>query len=126
MDPASLLGMGLVLIGVFVGGLMDGVVPVTFFGTPASFLIVLVQRALGATFFSNTMADAKNLPKMFIKAIKGQKLQDTGELIDQIVSFAEQARLRVSWPSRSEPARSRTRSSDGASSSRSTAPIPTP
>ena len=49
MDPASLLGMGLVVIGVFVGGLIDGVSPVTFFGTPASFLIVLVS-ALGATF----------------------------------------------------------------------------
>ena len=91
MDPASLLGLGLVLVGVFVGGLMDGVSPVAFFGSPAAFLIVLVG-AFGATFFSNTMADAKNLVKVIMKAIKGQKLQETGELIDQIVSFAEQAR----------------------------------
>jgi chemotaxis protein MotA len=91
MDPATMLGFGLVLIGVFVGGLMDGVSPVTFFGTPAAFLIVLVG-ALGATFFSNTMADAKNLLKILMKALKGQKLEETGDLIDQIVGFAEQAR----------------------------------
>ena len=91
MDPATMLGLGLVMVGVFVGGLLDGVSPVTFFSTPAAFLIVLVG-ALGATFFSNTMEDAKNLPKILIKAIKGQKLQDTGELINQIVGFAEQAR----------------------------------
>lgn len=91
MDPATMLGLGLVLVGVFVGGLMDGVSPAAFFGTPAAFLIVLVS-AFGATLFSNTMADAKNLIKIIMKAIKGQKLQDTGELIDQIVSFAEQAR----------------------------------
>lgn len=91
MDPATMLGLGLVLFGVFVGGLMDGVSPVTFFGTPAAFLIVLVG-ALGAVFFSNTMDDAKSLMKIVMKAIKGQKLQDTGELIDQIVGFAEQAR----------------------------------
>lgn len=91
MDPATLLGLGLVLVGVFVGGLIDGVSPVTFFGTPASFLIVLVS-ALGATFFSNTMPDAKAFMKILMKAFKGQKLQDTSELIDQIVAFAEQAR----------------------------------
>ena len=91
MDPASMMGLGMVLVGVFIGGLIDGVSPVTFFGSPAAFLIVLVG-AFGAVFFSNTMDDAKNLPKVIIKAIKGQKLQDTGELIDQIVGFADQAR----------------------------------
>ncbi|HPB44435.1 MAG: motility protein A [Microthrixaceae bacterium] len=91
MDPATLLGLALVLVGVFVGAILDGVSPMTFFATPAAFLIVLLS-ALGATFFSNTMADAKALPKVLIKGIKGQKLRDNGELIDQIVSFAEMAR----------------------------------
>ena len=91
MDPATMLGLGLVIVGVFGGGIMDGVTPDKLFGTPAAFLIVLVG-AFGATFFSNTMDDAKNFMKIFMKAIKGQKLQPTGELIDQIVGFAEQAR----------------------------------
>ncbi|MFN8051649.1 MAG: motility protein A [Acidimicrobiales bacterium] len=91
MDPATGLGLGLVFVGVFVGGLIDGVSPVTFFGSPAAFLIVLAS-AFGATFLSNTMGEAKSLVKTILKGIKGQKLQDTGELIDQIVGFAEQAR----------------------------------
>ena len=70
---------------------MDGVSPMTFFATPSSFLIVIFS-AIGATFFSGTMSDMKAFPKVFLKAIKGQKLRETPELIDQVVSFAEQAR----------------------------------
>ena len=91
MDPATGLGLALVFIGVFLGGTMDGVTPDTMFTTPAAFLIVLVG-ALGATFLSGEMNDAKSFMKIFLKGIKGQKLRDTGELIDQIVAFAEQAR----------------------------------
>jgi chemotaxis protein MotA len=91
MDPATLVGGALVLIGVFVGGLLDGVSPAVFFATPAAFLIVLVG-ALGATFFGNPMTENKRFMKVLMKAVKGHKLQDTNELIDQIVAFAEQAR----------------------------------
>src|SRR4051794_26697177 len=91
MDPATLVGGALVFIGVFVGGLLDGVSPAVFFATPAAFMIVLVG-ALGATFFSNPMTEDKRFMKVLMKGVKGQKLQDTGELIDQIVGFAEQAR----------------------------------
>ena len=91
MDPATGLGMMLVLVGVFVGGIMEGVSPMAFFGKPAAFLIVLVG-AFGAVFLGNSMDDGKSLIKTILKGVKGQKLQDTGELIDQIVGFAEQAR----------------------------------
>lgn len=91
MDPATLLGLGLIIVGVFAGGLMDGVSPTVFFATPAAFLIVLMS-SFGAAFLSNEMSDAKTIAKVLIKAIKGQKLQDTGDLIDQIVRFAEAAR----------------------------------
>jgi chemotaxis protein MotA len=91
VDPATLMGLGLVLCGVFVGGLVDGVSPVVFFGSPAAFLIVLVG-ALGAVFLSNPMEDDKNFVKMLMKGMKGQKLQDNNELIDQIIGFAEEAR----------------------------------
>jgi chemotaxis protein MotA len=79
------------MIGVFVGGMMKGVNPVALFSVPAAFLIV-IMASLGASMLSNTMDDAKNLMKLIMKSIKGQKLQDTNELIDQIVSFADQAR----------------------------------
>ena len=91
MDPATMMGLGLVVCGVFVGGLLDGVSPAVFFATPAAFLIVLVG-ALGAVFLGNPMEDDKNLVKIILKGIKGQKLQDNGELIEQIIGFAEEAR----------------------------------
>jgi len=91
MDPASLIGLILIIIGVFVGGLMKGVNPVVLFSVPAAFLIV-IAASLGASMLSNTMDDAKNFMKLLMKGIKGQKLQDTNELIDQIVEFADQAR----------------------------------
>lgn len=91
MDPATLVGLAMIVIGVFVGAIMDGVSPMTFFATPSSFLIVILS-AIGATFFSGTMADVKAYPKVLIKSIKGQKLRENGELIDQVVNFAEQAR----------------------------------
>ena len=91
MDPATMIGGLLILIGVFGGGLVDGVSPVTFFGTPASFLIV-IMGAFGAVFFGNPQTDNKNLMKMIMKGVKGQKLEDTNALVDQIVGFADQAR----------------------------------
>ena len=91
MDPATMMGLGLVLVGVFVGGLVDGVSPVTFFGSPAAFMIVLVG-ALGAVFLGNPMEEDKRLTKVILKGVKGQKLQPTPELIDQVVAFAEEAR----------------------------------
>ena len=59
MDPATGLGLILICIGVFVGGLMDGVSPMTFFGTPASFLIVLVSAlfTLVGSQFSSGLSD---------------------------------------------------------------------
>ena len=91
MDPASLIGLLLVLIGVFVGALMKHVNPAALFTVPAAFLIVIVA-SIGAAMFSNTMGVAKKLPTYILKGIKGQKPFDTSGSIDQIVSFAERAR----------------------------------
>lgn len=91
MEPASMIGLVLIVIGVFVGGLMKGVNPVVLFSVPAAFLIV-IAASMGAAMFSNTMDDAKKLMKILMVAIKGKKLEDTNELIDQIVAFADQAR----------------------------------
>jgi chemotaxis protein MotA len=91
MDPASIAGIVLILLGVFVGSVLKGVSPAAFFTIPAAFLIVFVA-SFGAVFLSNTMEDAKNFFKVFLTGLKGKKLPDAGETVDLIVSFAEQAR----------------------------------
>lgn len=91
MDPAGLIGLVLVLFGVFVGAIMKHVNPAALFTVPAAFLIVIVA-SIGAAMMSNTMGDAKKLMTFLIKGIKGAKQPDTSGTIDQIVKMAERAR----------------------------------
>lgn len=91
MDPASLIGLVLVLIGVFVGAIMKHVNPAALFTVPAAFLIVIVA-SIGAAMMSNTMGDSKKLIAYIMKGIKGAKEPDLNGAIDQIVQFAEKAR----------------------------------
>jgi chemotaxis protein MotA len=91
MDPIGLVGLLLVLIGVFLGAIMKHVNPAALFTVPAAFLIVIVA-SLGAAMMSNTTSDAKRFIKYLLLGIKGQKEPDGSGAIDQIVSFAERAR----------------------------------
>lgn len=91
MDPASLIGLVLVLVGVFVGAMMKHVDPISLFTVPAAFLVVIVA-SIGAAMMSNTMSDSKQLLTFIMKAMKGNKEPDTAGTIDQVVSFAERAR----------------------------------
>lgn len=91
MDPATLIGLLLVLIGVFVGSLLKGVSPVTFFSVPAAFLIVFLPT-FGAAFLGSTMEDIKAFPKLLGKLMKKPKKEDPDVLIGQIVSLGERAR----------------------------------
>lgn len=91
MEPASLIGMLLVLIGIFLGSLMKGVSPVALFAVPAALLMVIVA-SFGATALSNNMSDFKNFGKIAGKAFKKQKIDDPNDSIDQIVHLAERAR----------------------------------
>lgn len=91
MDPASLIGLGLVVVGVFVGSLMKGVSPGAFFSVPAAFLIVLMP-SFGAAFLGSTMNDLKAFPKLLKKLTSKTDDGDVDDMIAQIVSFGERAR----------------------------------
>lgn len=91
MDPAALAGLGLIIIGTFVGSTMKGVSPAAFFSVPAAFLIVLFPT-FGAAFLGSTMDDVKAFPKLFKKMIKKDKEEDPDALITEIVGFGDRAR----------------------------------
>ena len=91
MDPATLIGLLLVLIGVFIGSLIKGVSPVAFFAVPAAFLIVFLPT-FGAAFLGSTMEDIRTFPKLLKKFIGKPPKQDSDELIGQIVSLGDKAR----------------------------------
>lgn len=91
MDPATLIGLLLVLIGVFIGSMLKGVSPAAFFAVPAAFLIVFLPT-FGAAFLGSTMEDIKRFPKLFRKLIRKAPKEDPDELIEQIVGLGERAR----------------------------------
>ncbi|MPY94811.1 MAG: flagellar motor protein [Acidimicrobiia bacterium] len=91
MDPISIVGVIFVLVGVFAGSLLKGVSPVAFFQVPAAFLIVIVA-SLGAGMVSAGATEVKSLVKLLLKSLKKAPHPQPGEVIGQIVSFAEQAR----------------------------------
>jgi chemotaxis protein MotA len=91
MDPASLVGLLLILIGIFVGSILKGVQPVAFFSVPAAFLIVL-GATLGASMLSFTTEDLKNLPKVMKKALLPGAKPDVVGVVGQLVAFADTAR----------------------------------
>lgn len=91
MEQGSLVGLIMVLVGIFLGALMKGVSPVFLFTIPAALLIVILA-AIGATFISNPMEVNKNFGKLIGKAMKGGEKHEAGEAIAQVVQFADKAR----------------------------------
>jgi chemotaxis protein MotA len=93
MEQGSLVGLVLLLIGTFVGGLLKGVSPVFLFTIPAALLIVILS-AVGAAFISNPMAVNKNIGKLIGIAMKGGsgKHHDPAEGIAKLVQLADKAR----------------------------------
>lgn len=91
MEQGSLVGLIILLIGIFLGAMLKGVQPVFLFTIPAAFLIV-VGGAIGAAFISFPMDVNKRIGKLMGKAFKGNGETNAGEAIAQVVSFADRAR----------------------------------
>ncbi|HEX7097171.1 MAG TPA: flagellar motor protein [Acidimicrobiales bacterium] len=91
MDVASVIGLVLVLVGVFFGSMLKGVQPMTFFSVPAAFLIVVVA-SIGAGMLGSHIRDVKSLGKLMLKSIKPGATKEPAEAIELIVGFADQAR----------------------------------
>jgi chemotaxis protein MotA len=91
MDPASLVGLVVVFIGVFLGMIMKGADPVAMFTNIAAILIVIVS-SLGAVILSNPMATTTSALKALIKIFMPGPPPDTAGTIEQITALADRAR----------------------------------
>lgn len=91
MDPISIVGGLLILIGVFVGALLKGVSPVAFFTVPAAFMIVVLPT-FGAAFLGTTTDDAKKLPKLFRMMFRKGDGEDAAAIVPTVVGLGERAR----------------------------------
>lgn len=91
MDLGSLVGIILVVIGIFVGAIMKGVNPAFLFSIPAALLIVIVA-SLGATMISFKLSDTTSAFKVILKTFLPGAALDRVGAIKKIVEFATKAR----------------------------------
>jgi len=89
MDPATMIGIGLALAGIFGSLIMDGGNIGSMFLIPPMILVFL--GTFGAAIGGGTLADAKRLPKSLIKAITAKTIVPTKN-VEIIVAMAEKAR----------------------------------
>ena len=93
MEKGSLIGLVLVLIGVFVGLIIKGADPVALFTNVAALLIVLVG-SIGAVMLSYTWEENMMALKAVMKVFKPSAIPNPGTTVERMVEFATQARTQ--------------------------------
>jgi chemotaxis protein MotA len=91
MEKGSMIGLVVVVIGVFVGAILKGADPVALFVNIPAILIVWVG-SIGAVMISSPMEDTQNVGKYVGVAMKGSSEVSASETIDKIVLLTNRAR----------------------------------
>src|SRR3954467_15841049 len=89
MKASSLIGLGIAMLGLFLGPSMEGSSPMAIIN-PSAMLIVLCGT-LGATIIGANFEAIKNIPKMFGKVFSAPA-PDLNGLVKELVGYAESAR----------------------------------
>jgi chemotaxis protein MotA len=89
MDPASVIGIGLALVGIFGSMIMEG-------GNPAAIIlpapmVLVFAGTIGAAIGGALLSDVKAAPKMLIRAVT-KPVPQPGGSVDTIVALATRAR----------------------------------
>jgi chemotaxis protein MotA len=92
MDPATLIGIVVALVAVFVSMTMSGMNPIGIFFADIGSIILVLGGSIGVSLASGTLAQAVNGLKVSIKAFLGGKPSDPAAVVDQLVGFADVAR----------------------------------
>lgn len=91
MEKGTMVGLGLAVVGVFVGAVIKGANVVMLFTNVPAILIVMVG-SLGATIISHPFVETQGVGKYFQIAIKGVPTHDAKETIGVIVDLTNRAR----------------------------------
>ncbi|PPK66487.1 flagellar motor protein [Actinokineospora auranticolor] len=89
MDPASLAGMGLALVAIFVSMIMEGGDPMSIFLLPP--IILVIFGTLGAAMAGGILKDTIGLVGLIKRATLSPKIE-SGQMIDVVVRLADRAR----------------------------------
>jgi chemotaxis protein MotA len=90
MQKATIIGLTMSIIAVFVGMAMKGA-SLTFLINPAAFLIIFLGTA-ATIVIGFPGSELKKIPKLFSIILKGQKLETEEEIIKMFTDFAGTAR----------------------------------
>src|SRR3954470_6799960 len=90
MDPATLIGIALALVGVFTAMILEGGSPMAIFLLPP--LILVFGGTFGAAIAGSAMADIKKVGGWFKLALMSTKVPPIGDRIQTLVTLAEKAR----------------------------------
>jgi chemotaxis protein MotA len=89
MKASSAIGLGIAILGLFLGPSMEGSNPMAIIN-PSAMLIVLCGT-LGATIIGANFDAVKQIPKSYMKVFNSP-VQDLNALVKELVGYAEKAR----------------------------------
>jgi chemotaxis protein MotA len=90
VDPATLIGIVLALVGVFAAMILEGGSPLAIFLLPP--LVLVFLGTFGAAIAGSSMADVKKIGGWFKLALMPAKVPPIADRISTLVTLAEKAR----------------------------------
>ncbi|WP_322796497.1 flagellar motor protein [Tepidiforma sp.] len=90
MDLATVIGLGIAIIGIIGGNILEGGNPMKLINLPGFFIVVL--GSFGAVMISQPLSVMIALPKFILKAFFGGAAHNSAETVDLFVQMADKAR----------------------------------
>ncbi len=90
MDLATTIGLGIAIIGIIGGNILEGGDPMKLINLPGFFIVVL--GSFGAVMISQPLSVMIGLPKFILKAFLGGGKHDSSETVELFVQMADKAR----------------------------------
>ncbi len=90
MDLATVIGLGLAVVGIIGGNVVEGGNPAALINIPG--FMIVIFGTLGATIIAQPLERVIGLPKAILKAFFGGPSHKAGEIVDLFVTMADKAR----------------------------------
>src|SRR4051812_42626824 len=89
MKAATAIGIGIAVVGLLGGAMMEGTSPVAFLNIPA--LLIVLGGTLGVCMASSGMEAVKRIPALYKKVFAGEEAE-LGPTVVELVRYADRAR----------------------------------
>jgi chemotaxis protein MotA len=89
MKAATAIGIGVAVVGLLGGGMMEGTSPMMLFNIPA--MLIVIGGTLGVCIASCGMEPMKRIPALYKKVMSAEQ-PELGEKVVELVRYADRAR----------------------------------